>query len=143
MWIRHLRPDDVESIQLGFVLDARFVARPRTGIIGDGDIEMLADFVSGERGCDGASDQGRATQGSLGASDAGGDLLQVSLGGGQQFLTRAVTFDRQQRIAADDQTLARIFVAGDLREILLVVERYLNGALVTKLLDRRCTASPA
>ena len=70
LWIRHLRPDDVESIQLGFVLDTRFVARPRTGIIGDGDIEMLADFVSGERGCDGASDQGRATQGSLGASDA-------------------------------------------------------------------------
>jgi hypothetical protein len=47
--IRHLRPDDVETIQLGFVLDTRFVARPRTGIIGDGDIEMLADLVPGER----------------------------------------------------------------------------------------------
>ena len=55
---------------------------------------MLADLVPSERWSDGASDQGRATQGSLGASDAGGDLLQVSLGGGQQFLTCAVAFDR-------------------------------------------------
>jgi hypothetical protein len=61
----------------------------------------------------------------------------LALSRGQQVVARARTLGGHQRIAAGDQTFARIFWVGDLGEVALIEQRQLQG------LRREAVAGPA
>ena len=64
-------------------------------------------------------------------------LRSFFLGGGQQLAAFARPLLGEQRIAADDEPLARIVERGDLRQIALVEQRRLQLAGVDELADGR------
>jgi len=79
----------------------------------------------------------RTAQRSLGATHAGLDFAQFLLGCGQQFAAFARPLLGEQRIAADDEPLARIVERSDLGEIAIVEQRKLQLAGVDELADGR------
>ena len=84
----------------------------------------------------GRSYPGRATA-AFGAPDAGLNVAQLLLGGGEQLAAFARAFVGEQRIAADDEPLARIVGRGDLGEIALVEQGKLQVAGLGRAADRR------
>ena len=105
---------------------------------GDGDVEVLGHLVAIDDLADGDTDGIATAQRSFGRDARGPGSGELLLGGGQQLLALARPLVGQQRIAADDEPLARIIGRGDLRHVAVVEQRELQLAGVDELADRRC-----
>jgi hypothetical protein len=63
---------------------------------------------------------------------------EVALGGDEQLFALAGALGGEVGIAADHQSLAGEFAAGDAGHVALVEQRELHGAALQQRLDRRC-----
>src|ERR1700692_1826106 len=117
----------VEAVERGLCSDGGVVAREAQRVVGDGDTEVLGDLAATEQGADRQADLvGPAQRLSL-AQDAGLNVLQVLLGGIEEFASFAPAFLGKGRVLADDETLAREVRAFDLGEIALVEQGELRS----------------
>src|SRR5882724_12409191 len=89
----------------------------------DGLQAALAHLMLVEHGADIQADRGLAAQRDALAVDRQLDPAEVAFGRRQQGFALAPAFRRQQRIAADDQPLARIIRGADLGQIAIVEQR--------------------
>jgi hypothetical protein len=80
-------------------------------------------LVAVDHGADLAADVRRAAQRCPFALDRRLDPRQLSLGRIQQVLTLPPALGGEQRVAADDEALARIRRRGDLGEVTLIEQR--------------------
>ncbi len=80
----------------------------------------------------------RARESSGLARRRGDDLLEFALGGRQKLLALSRPIGSQERIATDDQSLARIVLRSDFCEIDFIEQGPLHGSLIQEPSDRRC-----
>ena len=127
---------DVDPVERCLGLDLFVFAGEGEGGVGDLDVEVFADFpVVGDR-ADRQADLRRARAGCRDrrARRSGRAPLSVAASSSSRLRARS---RGDERVAADDQPLARVVHAGDLGEVLLVKERELQLAVVDELRDLR------
>jgi len=99
---------------------------------------VLAHLVTTQQAADPQRDAGLAAQRIARPPGRSDDVVKLALGGGQQFVALARALLGHQRIAAGDQTFARIGRVGYLRQVPLIEQRELKGAALHQLQDLRC-----
>jgi hypothetical protein len=115
---RNAGTDNVEAVKACLRRDIGVVALPGKGVVSDADVEVLGHLVAVDHGADLEADSRRATQRCPLALDCRRDPRQ-----GVQVLTLVPPLGGEQRVAADNQALARIRRRGDLGEATLIEQR--------------------
>ena len=78
---REARADDIETVEDRFAVDAGLAARDGEGVVGDRDLEVLADLVAVQDLAHAYPDRVPAAQWPVGALCRGVDLREEDLGG--------------------------------------------------------------
>src|SRR5207302_3770422 len=121
----------------GLARDGRLVADGAEARVGDLEHEVLADVTPPEYLADPERDLRLAAERLPGPLGGGGDRGQVAFRGRQQLSALAGPLLGQERVLADDESLAGIVGVGDLGQVLLVEERELQGPARDQGLNRR------
>src|SRR5208282_6905148 len=95
------------AVEPGFALDALRLSLVGQMRLADLDLKVLGHLATADDGADSEADLGLATQRIALAAHPRRNPGQILLGPRQQFGALARPLRRQQRIAADDQPLAR------------------------------------
>ena len=117
----HVGADDVDAVQRRLCGDLLLVTLPREAVLARGGGEVLADLVRAQGPVGAHGDVLLAPQRPVLALRGPDDQVELGLRGRQQRLALAGPLGGQQRVAADDEPLARVeFRRRDLRQVPLV-----------------------
>src|SRR5258707_7284725 len=117
----HVGAQHVEAVERGLFGNRGVIAREAQLVVGDGEVEVLADLAAADNLANGKADLVGPAQGFPLAHDALLNVLQVLLGGIEQFVPLAPAFLGESVVLADDEAFAREqLLAFDFGEITLV-----------------------
>src|SRR5919197_4343716 len=102
----HIGAQHVEAVERSLLGDRGLIAREAQRVVGDGDIEVLTDLAVADDLANSNADLVCPAQGIPLALDALLNVLQVLLGGIEQFAALASAFVGESVVRADDETLA-------------------------------------
>src|SRR5437660_796130 len=106
----------VEAVERGLCGDRGVIAREAQRVVGDANMEVLANLATTQQGADRQADLVGPAQWLSLAKNAGLNVLEVLLGGIEQFASFALALLGKGGILADDETLAREVRAFDLSQ---------------------------
>ena len=135
---RHVGVDHANAVQRLLLGDLLLVALIGEAVLGPGGGEVLADLVGAQGPVGAHGDVLRSPQRPVLALRGPDHQVELRLRGRQRRLALAGTLGGEQRIAADDEPLARVEVGrGDLGEVPFVEDRQLQVASGGQLADLR------